>query len=295
MADSIFKGVLATVAYAFIMSITGMLAKMLQADISVAVLLFWQSCICLVILLPQQRGHWQWPSIGIFRIHLLRSLSGFLGFYCYYLALNYISLLDASLLRASAPLCVPFVVLFIHRLMIPSSRWLPLVIGFSGVAFIIKPVSSAVSIWHLVGFVSAIGLALSMVTTRLLSKEVRPQETMFMYFALSACASFIMVVLDDYSAFIVSWQQVPFILLVGGSLYVGMHLYTMAYSYAPASVVSPVSYLGVMFSGVWGWLFWQDSPDIWGYLGMFLILLSIIFIAFLSKNREKAIKTYKKQ
>ncbi|TBR43197.1 DMT family transporter [Marinomonas agarivorans] len=288
MTDSIIKGVMATIAYAFVMAITGALVKLLQTDISIATLLFWQSCICLIILFPQQIGYWRIPPVTIVRVHILRSLSGFLGFYCYYLALNHIPLLDASLLRASAPLCVPFVVLLIHRLVIPSSRWLPLLIGFIGVAFIIKPASESVNVWHLVGFLSAIGLAFSMVTTRLLSKAVRSQETMFMYFLVSAFMSFVLHVLDGKSSLMLSWNLVLPIIGVGCSLYIGMHLYTMAYSYAPASIVSPVSYIGIVFSGVWGWLLWQEAPDLWGYLGMVLILLSIVLIAWVSQSYRKA-------
>src|SRR5690606_41584246 len=42
--------------------------------------------------------------------HLVRALGGWLGFTCYYLALPVIPLVDASLLRAAAPLWVPLVV-----------------------------------------------------------------------------------------------------------------------------------------------------------------------------------------
>lgn len=287
MTDSLLRGVLATLSYAFVMSITGMTAKLVQEQIPLATLLFWQSCICLLILLPHQAKEWQakkcrTSDFSTLKIHALRSISGFLGFYCYYWALNYIPLMDASLLRASAPLCVPFVVLLVHKVGIPIYRWLPLLVGFVGVTFIIKPISVDINPWHIVGFCSAIGLAFSMVTTRLLSKKVPAQETLFMYFLISAGISLVLLLSSDDALFI-PWRVWPLVLVVGITLYVGMYLYTMAYSYAPASVVSPVSYSGVVFSGIWGWLLWQDTPDIWEYLGMLLILTSLVVMAYTAK------------
>ena len=284
MTDSVLKGVIATLLYALVMSVTGMMAKLVQVDIALSSLLFWQSCICLLILIPQQRKQWRLPPMATLKIHFLRSLAGFFGFYFYYLALNYIPLMEASLLRASAPLCVPFAVLTMHRISIPISRWLPLLIGFLGVAFIIQPVSMQINPWHVVGFMSAIGLAFSMVTTRLLSKSVRPQETMIMYFLISACIALIMTLYRGESLLFPIELLLP-VLVVGITLYIGMHLYTMAYSYAPASIVSPVSYIGVAFSGLWGWWLWQDIPDVWEYLGMTLILGSIVLTAVIhTKN-----------
>ena len=180
--ELIKKGILATIAYAFIMSVTAVAAKQAQAFIAVSSLVFWQSLFCVLVLLPQMRGKWQKRPWSVWRIHLMRSFGGFIGFLFYYWALNHIPLVEASLLRTCAPLCVPFVVLAIHRIRIPKARWLPLIIGFVGVALVIQPTPDHINPWHLVGFVSAVGLALSMVTTRMLSQQVSGEETLLVYF-----------------------------------------------------------------------------------------------------------------
>jgi len=277
------KGIYATIAYAFIMSIAALAVKVVQQEVAVITLVFWQSILCLLLLLPQQRGHWKAHPAFIWKVHFLRSVGGFTGFIFYYYALNHIPLVEASLLRSCAPLCVPFVVLIMHRTRIPVRRWLPLIIGFLGVIFIIQPTPTHVNFWHLIGLTSAIGLAFSMVTTRMLSKEVRSEETMTIYFAVSAFLSFIFAFIQNESLY-VPLSLFAWVGVVAGALYMGMFLYTKAYTYAPASVVSPISYIGVVFSGVWGWLIWEHIPNALAVLGMCCIFMSILYSARLSRR-----------
>jgi len=278
------KGIFATLGYAFIMSVTSLVAKLVQQEVAVSVLVFWQSIVCVVLLLPQQRGHWRRHELVVWKTHFYRSMAGFLGFYFFYLAINHIPLVEASMLRACAPLCVPFVVLLLHKVRVPFSRWLPLILGFVGVALIIKPTPSQFNPWQLVGFLSALGLAFSMVTTRMLSKRVRAKETMTVYFLISAFLS-LLISLYKQSDLLVPLDLVPHVLVVGLTLYFAMYLYTLAYSFAPASLVSPVSYIGVVFSGIWGALIWSYLPDMLALSGMLLIFISVLLTTYLTRQK----------
>lgn len=267
-----------TVSYAFLMSISTVSAKQAQTIIPVPVLLFWQSFICFLFLLSQMRGNWKKFSPSVWKVLFYRSSSGYLALLCYYIALNHIPIVDASLLRTCAPLCVPFVVFVFYKKFIPVERWLPLLLGFIGVAFIIRPTSGNISVWHIVAFASAVGLAISMVTTRMLSNQISAREVLLTYFGFSALLSLALVIFLGQSLTLPreSWLWV---VLVALSLYIGMYLYTLAYTYAPASIVSPVSYIGVVFNGIWGWLIWHHMPDSYAWLGTLFIFISIIFSA----------------
>ena len=278
------KGIAMTIAYAFVMSITALAAKQAQTMIAVSTLVFWQSLFCTLILLPQMRGRWQKRPFSVWKIHFLRSFGGFIGFLCYYWSLNHIPLVEASLLRTCAPLCVPFVVLILHKIRVPKSRWVPLVVGFIGVSFIIQPTPDHLNPWHIVGFISAIGLALSMVTTRMLSQQVSGQETLFVYFFVSTALSLPLVFIQGDSV-VLPVDVWPLVAVVTITLYVGMYLYNLAYTYAPASIVSPVSYVGVVFSGFWGWAVWEHVPDIYAILGMLFIFSSILISTRMARDR----------
>ena len=51
-----------------------------------------------------------------------------------------------------------------------------------------------------------------------------------------------------------------------------MKLYNHAYANAPASTIAPLTYFGVIFAGVFGWLFWDQIPDAKSLVGMLLIV-----------------------
>ena len=273
-----------TIAYAFVMSLTALAAKQAQTMIAVSSLVFWQSVFCVLVLLPQMRGRWQKRPFSVWKIHFLRSFGGFIGFLFYYWALNHIPLVEASLLRTCAPLCVPFIVLLLHKTHIPKARWLPLFVGFIGVALVIQPTPSHLNPWHLVGFVSAIGLALSMVTTRMLSQQVSGQETLFVYFLVSSLLS-LPLILAQEASLLVPMPAWPFVAVVAVTLYIGMYLYNKAYTFAPASIVSPVSYIGVVFSGFWGWVVWGHVPDSYAILGMLFIFASLLISTRIARNK----------
>ena len=161
--------------------------------------------------------------------------------------------LAASSTSASRLVC-PVLLLLCQGYRMPTLNWLPVLIGFSGIALVLKPQTGSLSGWHLVAFASAITLAGSIVTTRMLTRSEPTNRILFFYFSCSAIFSLPLAVSH--------WQPIPLFTLplmlgIGLSIWLTMWLYTRAYSYAKASVLSPISYFGVLFTGLWGWLFWQ--------------------------------------
>jgi len=278
------KGILLTLMYAFLMAVSTASTKHTQSYIGVYTLIFWQSVLCSLIVLPQLKSTKIRKFKPVWKLLFLRSLGGFSALVCYYFALNHIPIVEASLLRTCAPLCVPFVVLLLHKKLIPLNRLLPLLVGFSGVLIVMHPSPDNISIWHLVAFLSAVGLALSMVTTRIISHYLSANQSLFIYFTFSAVFSFLLAIVNGNSIVLPehSWGWV---LAVSISLYFGLYLYTLAYTYAPASIISPVSYIGIAFNALFGWIIWRQIPDAYTWTGGVFIILSIWITSRVSVNR----------
>lgn len=66
----------------------------------------------------------------------------------------------------------------------------------------------------------------------------------------------------------------------------GLTLITQAFRIAPASVVAPFDYTGLIWATVLGWVFWREAPDALAYLGAAFIAGSGIYIA-LREARSK--------
>ncbi len=229
-----------------------------------------QYLVCVLLCLPRTlRAGVSSLRTQRLGLHLFRGGVGVLGFYLFYLTLDKIPMVDAMLLRQSAPLTVPLVMWLWGRDKVGRGAWLPLAIGFIGIFVILRPSTEGLSLWHLAGVVSAFTLSISMVATRHLASTEPPARILFYYFFLSllCVAPFS---LADFSG--LPWQAWAAMLYVGISIYFALNLYTLAYGMAPASAVAPINYLAVVASGFWGWLIWDQVPDALSIVGSILVI-----------------------
>ena len=275
-------------AFAFGTTIVGASAsaatKYISSDVPLGSIVLIQFIIGLLVLSPWifRQGakglaseHWQ--------RHIIRGLAGFAGFCFFYLALQHIPLVDSSLLRHSAPLFVALVAYIWVGAKVPSSRWLPMIIGFCGIALILRP-SSSVNLWHLAGVASGLSLAVSMVGTRLLSHSESSSKILFYYHVIALILS-IPLAIYTWKA-IPTWAW-PYLFYNSLSIFVAMWLYTKAYSYAKASVISPIGYFSVVNAGILGWLIWDHLPDNIAFAGIAVVVCAGLITVWQSAQEEK--------
>lgn len=280
----LLKGIACMLACVFVTALAGAATKHIATAVPVTTIVCIQYLICLLLQAPVILRSGVSMLITEHKFtHLIRSLGGWLCFLCYYLAIDHVPLVDAALLRSASPLCVPVVIWLMMRQAIPSTQWLPLIVGFVGVGLILKPDTGTISIWHLVGFLSAVFLAVSMVYTRKLTFTEPGQRILFYYFLVSFICSLPLMLLG-WRPF--DWRWLPYLLFIGLSIYIALWLYTKAYLYAEASVVSPFSYFGVIFAGFFGWLFWGHVPDISSLAGIALVICGGILTVVIRESRS---------
>ncbi len=289
-SSHLLLGASLALATSMVVSLATAATKYTAAFVSIEQIVTAQYLICVAVMLPSlmSRGVQDLKTKHPW-LHLIRGIAGWLCFYTYYLALNKIPLVDAALLRNTAPICVPILLFFWKGFRLPLLHWLPVFVGFIGIALVLQPQGASLSLWHLVGLGSAITLAGSIVTTRTLTLTEPTSRIMFYYFSFSALCSMPLAISN--------WQPiplftVPILLGIGLSIWLTMWLYTCAYSYAKASVISPISYAGVLFTGLLGWFIWGQIPNSSAVIGAILIISGGIGSVYF--GREKAQGTVKR-
>ena len=217
-------------------------------------------------------------------LHFFRGVVGLLSYYTFYFALVEIPLVEAQLLRNAAPLFVPLLVFLLAAVHIPKARYLPLAIGFIGVLLVLRPGTSNFNLWHLIGLSSGLALATSMVLTRLLVRTETDGSVVFYYFAISLVVSFPLALFHWTPA---PWPVWAAAIGAGIGLYLAMQLYTLSFRYAKPSAIAPISYFGVVFAGIWGWMFWDQIPDILSLVGIALVILGAVITLYLPDEEGK--------
>lgn len=285
-SENLWKGVLYAILTALLTSIAIATARSVLTSTSVHTVICAQYIVCLLTLLPWFGRHGlEALQTNNLKLHIFRGIAGWLGFYTYYLPLPHIPLVDAVLLRNTAPIVVPIISLIWFKERISLFTWAAIMLGFIGVAEVLKPENSAVSTlaisqWHFIGFLSGLFLAISMVSTRKLTRSEPANRIIFYYFLISLICSL------PFAA--VGWHSISLdvffkLIFIGITTFYVMKFYTLAYANGPPEVISPLSYFALVFSGIIGWLVWAHVPPNSFYIGAALILAANIIGLFFRK------------
>jgi drug/metabolite transporter (DMT)-like permease len=250
-------------------------------DVSSAVnnesIVFFRSAVGLLILTPWllRKGR-KVISTDVFRLHLLRTASGLTAMYCFFYLIANIPLAEAMLFNYSAPIFIPLIAFFWLKEPLTRERYFAVIVGFSGVLFIIKPGVEVLNFHSLAGLAAGSFAALAFVTVQRLSRSESAYAIVFYFSAFSTLVSAIPL---SWAWQTLNTTQILSLVGIGLLATLSQFCLTRAYGLAPAAQIGPAQYLSIVFAGFFGWFFWQELPDYWALLGAILIFLSSLIAA----------------
>ncbi|MCI5578267.1 MAG: DMT family transporter, partial [Oscillospiraceae bacterium] len=162
--------------------------------------------------------------------------------------------------------------------------------AFAGAMFVLKPsFQNAEFIPSVVGFFggACAGLAYAFVR-KLTSGGTKGYYIVFFFSAFSTICSAPALIFDFAP---MTLQQLLFLLGAGVAAAGGQFAITASYSFAPAKEVSIYDYSQIIFAGMLGFLFKDEIPDLFSFIG-YVVIIAAALLMFLyndkkSKNEEK--------
>lgn len=272
--DKEHHGFLWGVLAAFTSSGMGLFVK-LADQVPVTTLVFIRFLLALPIIAVfflRKKVKFTWKNLPK---HLTRSLAGLSSLYCFYIALKYLDLVNAVTLRSTAPLFMPILAFFWLKVIVSKRRVIALIIGFFGVLILLQPSGHSLNFVSLVAVISALLGAIAMFSIRQLSMTESTEEILCYYFSICTVLACIPMIIG-YEPIKEPLQWI-YLIAAGLCALVFQYTITKAYTHAPATKVSSVNYLGVFFGGLYGWLFFNEVPSIWIWLGVSLIIVGALF------------------
>jgi len=265
-------------------SILAALSRGASTKASIPTILFFQNLISFIFVLPWViKNGKESLKTEKFGLIFVRTTCGVLGFGCLFLAVQRISLVNASLLNNTGPIFVPLIGALFFSIKINHKLWGSIILGFIGIAFILRPTAALFEMGSLYGLASGITLATSMLALRRLSFTERAHTVLFYYFGLSALLTFPFALYTWQTPDKTAWLEIIAIgLLSTGSIFA----MTKAFHFAKASHLAPFNYSGVIFAGLIEWFFWGRLPDLYSLIGIILVTLGGI-LTILHTKPEK--------
>jgi drug/metabolite transporter (DMT)-like permease len=203
---------------------------------------------------------------------------------CNFAALRYLQLDEAQALTFSTPFFIAALSGPILGEWVRWRRWTAIAVGFVGVLVVTRPGASSFHPAALLSIMAAMFYALYAITTRMLARTDSNETTLFYSNIVGA------VVLLPVLPFVWTTPTDPLViaLMVGagaiGSF--GHYLLIAAHRLAPAAVLAPFIYTGIVSAIALGFLVFGNLPNRWTLAGAAIVIGSGLYIL----HRERAAK-----
>ena len=207
------------------------------------------------------------PKIALF----VRCLAGSLGLIGNFYAVDRLKLSDASMLNKMSPFFAVVFAIIVVKEKLSLVQLLTVLGAFAGSLFIIKPsFSNADLLPALAGFFGGMGAGLAYACVRYMGKHNVNGPLIVAFFSVFSCMLTLPFMILNFTP--MSLKQLLFLLGAGMSAAGGQFSITAAYSHAPPREISVYDYSQLIFSTTIGFFLFGDVPDVWSFVGYFIIV-----------------------
>jgi drug/metabolite transporter (DMT)-like permease len=259
-------------------------SKLVSHQISIYTILFFQNLICLILTTPQivNKGLSSLKTKK-WGLHLARDILGLLTFFFLFSSLKSIPLVVGLLLNNTGPLWIPLIALIWLRVRMDSHVWWGVIIGFIGIVFILRPGVEAFSAGSILAILSGITWGITFLVVGKLASTEPTHRTLFYYFLFGTLVTAPFAFSGSYSL-----TQIDYLYLlgVGAFIFLGQMLITYSFQHGKVSIIAPVTYVTVIFSGVFDWVIWNHLPTLFTVSGIILVVLGAIAAIYFEKRSQ---------
>lgn len=295
--SSTTTGILCLVAGIAVFSVQDLILKLISGDYPLHQAMMLRSLAavpCLLIIVRWFDGGFggllspTWPAM------LGRGLLNFSAYTAYYLALAALPMATTVALYFTAPLLITVLSVVILHERVSARRWLAVLAGFGGVVLMVRPGGALFDWAALLPIFCGFAYAASMIMARTMgTRDSAAAMAFWGNIAFLICAAALSLAfgwggdggdIHPSLAFLTRGWVMPtprdlaMMTSCGVIAAVGLTLLTQAYRIAQSSVVAPFEFTFAFWGILWGWLFWGDLPDAYGWLGIAVIVAAGVYV-----------------
>jgi len=282
-----FKAITAMLLAVFCVTIMSVQAKLIGIEYNAVQITFARAIVVLILLMPfiYKLGGLNFLKTKKPFLHFFRGLAGLIGNVMFFLAFQRLPVADVTVISQAVPIFSCILAIIFLGETIGWRRWTAITIGFLGVIIAINPsVNIAVASLYALG--GTLMWSITIIFLRLLGSTEHPVKTVFYFMLVSV------IVTSIFQPFL--WKEPSFeiILLfigIGIAAFLTQLLMTYALQKAPASIVSPFNYTGIVWAIIFDYIIWNAHPMFATIFGGIIITISGIYIF----KREAKIKSTK--
>lgn len=239
------------------------------------VVIFIQSLIALLLVLPLILKDGKSNAKALLSthkiwLHMLRTVFSLSISYLLFYAVTLIPLVNGLLLANTAPLIIPFLGYLFLSQKINHRLWMPLLIGYLGVALALHPDARLFNPGSLLALAAAVGMAASILTVRKIAATDDTKTTLFYFFLFSSLLSGL-VSLPFWTSLTLS--MLPILFTIGALYFLTQLASTTALKYINAQLAGSLFYSNIIYAAIISLIVWNTLPTEPTVAGIVLIIV----------------------
>ena len=218
------------------------------------------------------------------KLQLIRSLCSVLETAFFVTSFRYLPLGDVHSVAALSPIIVVALSIVFLKEFVDKRIWFAIFFGFIGVLIILRPGFDVFNFKSLIPLGAAFTFAIYQILTKKVS-EVDKDETSLFFTSLFGVITMAILASIYWVDFIfISYFLLP---LIGIMMSLAHYSLIIALARAPANKIQPFHFSLIFWAIIYGFVFYNDVPDIPTVVGALIIALAGIYIIHQQRKTQK--------
>ena len=271
----------------FMLSSLDATAKFLVRDHSLFLVVWARYAGQMLVVTP-----WAWHRAGPgfwrtrrLRLQLVRSALLLAATVCFFGGLRFLPLAEGSAITFLAPILVVILSKPVLGEAPTRARIVASIVGFTGILIMLRPGSAVFHPAVLLLIAAALTNALYSMLTRKLADE--DPRTLLFYSALVGTVAMTLALPWGLTSDVLTVREGALFALLGVLAGVGHWSLIGAFTLAPASMLTPYTYLQMLWATAFGYAIFGQTPDRWSAVGMSVIVGSGLLLALRERRRAR--------
>jgi len=283
--NNILKGIFCIIIAGFGFALMSLFVK-LSGDLPSIQKGFFRNIIAVFISSIPLIKHWRFINIPRnntgWLVLISRSVFGTIGLVLNFYAISHISLADSSIIQKLSPFIIIILSYIFFKEEMTRFQVFAIIIAFIGITLIIKPSgNNIISMGALAALLGALCAGIAYTCVRYLGTHNISGEFIIFFFSSLSSLMLLPYLILDYRT--MTYYQLSMLILAGISATIGQYGVTFAYKFAAAKNISVFDYSQVLFSGIFGYMFFGEFPDFQSLIGYIIVISVGIVLVLRSK------------
>ncbi len=212
-----------------------------------------------------------------------RSVFNLIAMSAAFYAFSVLPLAEVYALIFATPLLITALAVPLLGETIRLRRGIAILIGLAGVMVVLRPGTTEYNLGHAAALTTAVGGAFGAVIVRKIGNTER-SAVIILYPMLASLIT--MAALQPLVFIPPTLTDMTLMALVGLMAIVAQFFIIAAYRNAPATIIAPMQYSQILWAILYGYLFFDELPDMWVGIGSAIVIASGLYIVLRESKLE---------